>query len=119
MADSIFNVKPEDVKVSNEYSRNYILERDVDIVDTSGKGIVILSPNLGDTLHGAIKLRWIDGGGNNAYKIRIVDNKNRSMYETTIRGNDLIYSGKLKPGLYYWEIFVSDQLKQSGKFIVE
>ncbi len=119
MTDSIFNVKPEDVKISNEFSRNYILERNVDILDTTGKGIVIISPNLEDTLHGAIKLRWIDGGGNNAYKISIVDNKNRSMYETTIRGNDLIYSGKLKPGLYYWNIFVDNQLKQTGKFVVD
>jgi len=117
--DSIFNIMPEDVKLRNEFSRNFILERDVDMVDTTGNGIVIISPSIGDTLHNSIKFRWMDMGKNNAYEINIVDNKNQIMYETTIRGNDLIYSGKLKPGLYYWKIFVNDQLKQSGKFVIE
>ena len=117
--DSVFNTRPEDVKVKNEFSRNYILERNVDIVDTTGKGIAIISPNLDDTLHNSIRLRWMDAGKNIAYGISIVDNKNHIMYKNTIRGNDLIYSGKLKPGLYYWNIFVDNQLKQTGKFLVE
>ena len=117
--DSLFNIRPEDVKLRNEFSRNFILERDVDMVDTTGKAIIIISPNIGDTLHSSIKFRWMDVGKNNAYKINIVDNKNQIVYETTIRGNDLIYSGKLKPGLYYWKIFVDNELKQSGKFLIE
>ncbi len=119
IADSIFNIKPEDVNVRNEFSPNYILERNINMVDSTGKVIVIISPKMNDTLYNSIKLSWMDTETNNAYTINIVDNKNRTMYQTTVRGSDLIYSGKLKPGLYYWNIIVNNRLKQSSKFYVK
>ncbi len=96
IADSLFNINPEDVYVQNDYSSNYILDKNVNVIDASGRGVKIISPKTNDTLSNSIKLRWIDTEKNRAYRINITDNKNHIMYETSIRGNDLIYSGKIE-----------------------
>ncbi len=115
-ADTVIKLKPEDIKIENEFSNNYALDRNINMVDTTGKNIVIISPANNDTVSNSIRFNWRDTEKNNAYKINIVNNKNNLIYETSIRGNDLNYSGRLKPGLYYWKVFVNDKIKQSGKF---
>lgn len=102
-----------------DFAVNEILENFVDRNIRSEEGVEILSPGIGDTLKGRIKLKWKSFEPEKNFHIIVVNNKNKKIWESTTHYSNTFINKRLQPGLYYWKIEERNKLVALGKFIVE
>ncbi|MEW5799790.1 MAG: hypothetical protein AB1728_12375 [Bacteroidota bacterium] len=97
---------------------NQILENFIERTVRSSSGIMLIAPNIGDTIVFPFTFKW---KGNNAGKniaVTVVDNKNSEVWKETSSSSELISEKKLAPGLYYIKLQLGEKLVYVGKFVV-
>jgi hypothetical protein len=104
----------EDVQVATVFSNNSVLE---EMAEELGENIVLISPAYGEAITVPVTFKWRSVKGNQ-FRLAIVNNKNKSMYDRTIIGTEITYSGTLQPALYYWKIEVGSSVEAVGKFVI-
>ncbi|RIK82040.1 hypothetical protein DCC62_00985 [candidate division KSB1 bacterium] len=51
-----------------------------------------------------------------AFELIIIDNKENTILNKAIRGNEFLLNERLSPGLYYWTLQVDKEMIYAGKF---
>ena len=110
--------KPEEKIQPESFTANDVLENFINRNIRSETKINILQPGIGDTVSLPITFKWnrqTDAGYN---ELIIVNNKNKSLYQVEISGEEITIDKKLSEGLYYWKILVKNKLEAVGKFYI-
>ncbi len=90
------------------------------MVDSHHRGrlIHIISPEFKILKKGVIVFKWENHIDKNL-KLKILNNRNETLYIFNAEGSMVKFSGELDPGLYYWKLEDSDNLYHVGKFLIE
>jgi len=109
----------EDLSLAESYRNNRVLDNFINRNVRSETIVQVISPSIADTLNEPISFKWTQPEGINLFTLILLDNKNKTIYKKNIDGNQITYSGILKPGLYYWKIESNGKLEAVGKFYIE
>ena len=82
------------------------------------RDINVISPKNYTDVEGKIFFRW-ESFEKKILQLKILNNKNRILFEFSVDGNSFIFKENLNPGLYYWKLEDQKELLYVGKFIVK
>lgn len=108
-----------DIAFSGEnFTENKTLENFIGRNIRSEKTVEIISPEIGSRLSSTIMFEWKRNNIEGPLTLTIVDNKNNNVYKETVDDSTLIFTKKLKQGLYYWKLSTKEKVEAVGKFYV-
>lgn len=110
------NVKNDIAFKGERFAENKILENFIGRNIRSEKTVEIISPEIGAHISSAIKFEWKKNDIKEPLTFTLIDNKNNSIYKTSVDENTLTIAKKLKQGLYYWKLSTADKIEAVGKF---
>ncbi len=100
------------------FFHNVLLENFIHQSKTETRKITISSPALDELVTSSISFKWKMNSAAGNIQFVIVDNKNTSLYNSTVSGSGLTIEKRFKDGLYYWKIYSAGNLEAVGRFIV-
>ena len=100
------------------FAANTTLENFIGRDERGESKVEIISPSIGADIKMPIKFEWMTARKNMTLNFVILNNRNSSVYERLINGNELTIDSKLKPGLYYWKLESTNEAEAMGKFYV-
>jgi hypothetical protein len=77
-----------------------------------------VSPPVGEVVKGSVLFAWEDRKGAR-FTLRILDNRERVKFSTSLDSSHFLFTGRLLPGLYYWKLEGKEELLHLGKFVVK
>ncbi|HTR80488.1 MAG TPA: hypothetical protein VMM58_02585 [Bacteroidota bacterium] len=80
--------------------------------------IKIISPKNGSNVDRSIKFIW-QSTQKGPYTIKILSNREKTIYNATSLNSQWTFNEKLEPGLYYWKLENKEDLLFVGKFFVK
>jgi len=83
-----------------------------------GRMIHIISPETRELENGKIIFRWENHIDKNLI-LKILNNRNETVFRSKARGSRVEFTGNLAPGLYYWKLEDSENLYHVGKFTIK
>lgn len=104
--------------VPEAFFYNVLLENFMHQSRTETRKITITSPALDELVTSSISFKWKMNSSAGNLQFVIVDNKNTSLYNSTVSGSGLTIEKRFKDGLYYWKIYSAGNLEAVGRFIV-
>jgi hypothetical protein len=106
--------------VRKDFAANYTPSPNLEnLVDDNfrASSITVEFPRNGQSVAGKITFRWMSQS-EASYKLRIVTNKEKEIYQATTNRGTVLYDKPLEPGLYYWMLLGDGELVHVGKFKV-
>jgi hypothetical protein len=101
---------------AENFSESPTLQRFVDHAFRSGE-IDVISPSVGQIMGDSLLFHW-KAQVPAPFVLRIVNNREDPVFESTIRSSHYVLTKRLTPGLYYWKLESHDELLYVGKFLV-
>lgn len=110
------------VDVRQRYAENFkaspFMEEMVNSYSVRSYAITVLSPKIDEDVKGNIFFQWEETEEEPIY-LKILNNQAIELYSFTPENNQVLFTEKLKPGLYYWKLESEEDLLFVGKFFVE
>jgi len=104
-------------KAPDPFTNNPNLEYMVDSPHR-GRLIHIISPEFRIIDSGKIMFKW-ENHIDKELKLKILNNRNETLYTFKVKGSKVEFIGNLSPGLYYWKLEDKESLYHVGKFLIE
>ena len=104
------------------YAENFktspFMEEMVNSYSVRSYSITVLSPKIDENIKGNILFQWEEIQEAPIY-LKLLNNQAVELHSFTPENNQLLFTEKLKPGLYYWKLESEDDVLFVGKFFVE
>jgi hypothetical protein len=112
----------EEIDIEPDYAANftpypvyeYVIGEATRSTDYS---IQVLSPKIDEDVKDSLLFRWETDYKGPLY-LEIFTNRDSLIFSEQPEDNKLVFTKKLKPGLYYWKLLSKDELLYIGKFFV-
>jgi len=108
---------PETVEL---YAANFTPSSNLeDLIDSElrAASLEMLAPKNGSEVQDEIVFKW-RGEPLEGLQLKILNNREEALFNFPAPDGQLIFSEKLRPGLYYWKLETEEELLHVGKFYV-
>ncbi len=121
LAETVNKKEEKQSRKTNDelFATNDVLENFINRNVRSQQKLKITHPSVGDSVKIPITFNWEFFSQVDSVRIMVVDNKNRTIYDTVICGKEFKLDSDLRKGLYYWKLFYDDKLETVGKFYLK
>ena len=110
----------EEIDIEPNYAANFtpypVYEYEIgEATRSTDYSIKVLSPKIGEDIKDSIHFRWESDYSGPLY-LEILTNRDSLIFSEQPEDNKVVFTKKLKPGLYYWKLNSKDDLLYIGKF---
>lgn len=110
----------EEIDIEPNYAANFtpypVYEYEIgEATRSTDYSIKVLSPNIGEDIKDSIHFIWESDYSGPLY-LKIFTNRDSLIFSEQPEDNKVVFTKKLKPGLYYWKLIGKDDLLYIGKF---